>query len=74
MYPLKLNWGRIGSVLAATIAAGVAMFPAWADTPAMSLLIKFPVGLLAVAAILRFMAPEVLSWAIHCLSISDSRN
>jgi O-antigen/teichoic acid export membrane protein len=57
--PLQIAWGRLGFALAAVVALAIGMYPAWSPTPVLSLLFKLPVGLLAVAAILKFLAPEV---------------
>ena len=37
------------------------MIPAWSGNPALSLTLKFPVGIAAAVAVLRISAPEWLS-------------
>lgn len=73
LYPLKVKWGRLGVALGATIAAGVAMFPAWTAAPVMSLLLKLPVGIAVVIGIFALIAPEILFWACRYLGASVRR-
>lgn len=63
LYPLRLNWMRLGFVLVVVLVVGAVMSNAWASTPALSLLLKLPTGILAVIIVFKMGAPEVLSWA-----------
>lgn len=63
LYPLQISWRKMGMVLSGILVLAVLMHPAWADHPGKSLILKFPVGFLAVLGILKWVAPEVLSWA-----------
>jgi O-antigen/teichoic acid export membrane protein len=56
--PMPIPIFRLGLALLITICTGVFMAPAWAANPAASLVFKLPVGLLAVMAILRVIAPD----------------
>ena len=60
IYPLQLNWPRLGCVLAGSCFMAVIMFPAWASMPAISLLLKLPIGVVTTFVVLKFIAPEIL--------------
>ncbi len=57
--PLEIAWQRVGLTLGGVLVVGICMYPAWASMPVASLLLKLPVGALAVAVVLRFLAPEL---------------
>ncbi len=63
-YPLHLNWSRLIIVLVGTTAMGFIMSPAWLSEPILSLLLKFPVGVLVVIIIIKIIAHDVLRWLI----------
>lgn len=73
IYPLQLNGRRLGLVLAGVLVTGISMFPAWGSTPTLSLLLKLPVGALAVVAVFRLIAPEVLLWASRQSAVAIRR-
>jgi O-antigen/teichoic acid export membrane protein len=56
--PLRIGWGRLLPVLAGIAAAGVVGAPAWLPSPAASLAVKLPVGMAAVAVVVRLVAPD----------------
>lgn len=60
IYPLQLNWPRLGCVLAGNCLMASFMFPAWASMPTTSLLLKLPVGVVTTILVLKFVAPEIL--------------
>jgi O-antigen/teichoic acid export membrane protein len=60
MYPLKLNWSRLGGVLVGSCFMAILMFPAWASTPVASLLLKLPIGVVTTMIVLKCVAPEIL--------------
>jgi O-antigen/teichoic acid export membrane protein len=60
IYPLQLNWARLGCVLAGSCFMAILMFPAWASTPVASLLLKLPIGVVLTIIVLKFVAPEIL--------------
>lgn len=61
IYPLKLNWPRLGCVLAGSCFMAVLMCPAWASTPVVSLLLKLPIGVVTSLIVLKCVMPEILS-------------
>lgn len=60
IYPLQLNWPRLGVVLVGNCFMAILMFPAWASTPTISLLLKFPVGIVATIIALKVIVPETV--------------
>ncbi len=56
--PMPIHWKRLGLCLLMVVAAGVIMSPAWADNPLLSLLAKFPTGLLMSILLVRVIAPD----------------
>jgi O-antigen/teichoic acid export membrane protein len=63
LYRLELDVGRVSAVLAGVLAAGFAMSPAWSNDPISSLLLKFPIGLIAAFLVVWLLAPGILPWA-----------
>lgn len=61
-YPLQLNWRRLAFGLSITMIMGMTIAQAWAATSIPSLLLKFPIGLLATIVLLKIVAPELLPW------------
>jgi len=61
LFPLKLRKGRVCLVLGAIVIAGVLMQHPWSQIPWVSLVLKFPVGVLAAICVLKVMSPELLS-------------
>jgi O-antigen/teichoic acid export membrane protein len=59
LYPLQLNWLRLTGVFAGSLLLAILMFPPWAETPATSLMLKLPVGIVVTLVILVTIAPEV---------------
>lgn len=60
IYPLQLNWLRLGGVLAGSCFMAILMFPAWASTPTLSLLLKLPIGIMTTIIAIRVVAPEIV--------------
>jgi O-antigen/teichoic acid export membrane protein len=68
-YPLRLNWKRLGIMLTGIVIIATGMYPAWANAPSLSLMLKLPFGVLIVSIVLKIMAPEVLPWVYTFLSM-----
>ncbi|MNY28229.1 hypothetical protein D3C86_1621900 [compost metagenome] len=68
--PIRISWWRITISLVLGLVFGVVLFPAWASIPSLSLLLKFPVGILATLLIFRVVAPEFLLWAQRRLGVA----
>ena len=60
LFPIQLRTIRLTGIIFAILILGVLMQSAWSDTPWISLLIKFPVGLMVALQVFEFMAPNVL--------------
>ena len=58
---LPVPWKVLGASAAVSLAAGMVMIPPWSGNPALSLILKFPAGVAASAAVLRISAPEWFS-------------
>lgn len=59
IYPLKVNWFKLGCIVSGLTLSALFMFPAWAANPGVSILMKLPIGILIVLIVTRFIAPEV---------------
>jgi O-antigen/teichoic acid export membrane protein len=57
-FRLPVPWGRLAAAGGLALAAGVAMMAPWSAGPIRSLLLKFPVGVAAAAAIAWIVAPD----------------
>jgi O-antigen/teichoic acid export membrane protein len=57
--PLQIAWQRVALTLVGIVALAIVMYPPWSAVPILSLLLKLPVGLLAVVIVLNFLAPEL---------------
>ena len=55
---LVVPWERLAAAAGLALAAGVAMHLPWAGTAALSLALKFPVGVVCAAALMRITAPD----------------
>ena len=62
VFPVNFRSLRLIFLICGMIALGLYMFPAWTNSPATSLLIKFPIGFMASIIILRLFEPEGLNW------------
>ena len=60
LFPLQLHWPRLGSLLFLTFLIGLIMIQPWSPTPALSLLFKFPAGVVAAMGLAWCTAPEAL--------------
>src|SRR3989304_1545447 len=58
---LPVPWKVLGASAAVSLAAGMVMIPPWSGNPALSLILKFPAGVAASAAVRGRLAPEGLS-------------
>ena len=58
---LPVPWKLLGASAAVSLAAGMVMIPPWSGSPALSLILKFPVGVAAAATVLRISAREWFS-------------
>lgn len=56
--PIPINWPRLGLCLLIALIAGMTLSLAWADNPLISLLIKFPIGLLVTVLLIVLIAPD----------------
>lgn len=72
-YPLQVIWSRLMVILTGTVMMGIVMSPAWANSPVLSLLLKLPVGTLAVVIAARIVAPEALTGVIRKIVLVISR-
>ncbi len=69
-YRLVLPWGRLAGAGAAALAAGIPMTAPWAEGPAASLALKFPVGLLCGAVMMWIVAPD---WIRRIPALASAR-
>jgi O-antigen/teichoic acid export membrane protein len=75
LYPVKLRTFRLTIILFSIVILGMLMRPAWYSTPWISLLIKFPVGLMAAFLVFEYMAPNIIrSLTQKYLAKLSSRN
>ncbi len=58
---LPVPWKVLGASAAVSLAAGMVMILPWSGNPALSLVLKFPVGVAAAAAVFRISAREWFS-------------
>lgn len=64
-FPLTMRPWRLVLALAVLAVMGLFMHLPWQPNPAVSLAVKFPVGVLLAAALLRFLAPRTLHNALE---------
>jgi O-antigen/teichoic acid export membrane protein len=57
-YHLPVPWARLAGAGVTAFIAGVAMFGPWAVHPALSLFLKFPVGVACAAFLMWIVAPD----------------
>ena len=55
---LVVPWGRLALGAMFTFGAGIVMIPPWMGSPLWSLVVKFPVGVVCAAILLRLFAPD----------------
>lgn len=65
--PLPVAWLRLTLGLLVALSAGILMGPGWLESPLLSLLGKFPVGLLVSALLLFVIAPDWFKRAFNRL-------
>jgi O-antigen/teichoic acid export membrane protein len=58
---LPIPWKVLGASAAVSLVSGMVMIPPWSGNPALSLTLKFPVGVAALVAVLRISAREWFS-------------
>ncbi|MCC8995078.1 MAG: lipopolysaccharide biosynthesis protein [Candidatus Contendobacter sp.] len=58
MLLIPVNWRRLGLCLLLALGVGISMSPAWIENPLLSLLGKFPVGVLVAVFLIWMIAPD----------------
>jgi O-antigen/teichoic acid export membrane protein len=69
VFPLGIQWLKLGAIVTAVFLIGSVMTFAWNGSPITSLALKFPVGLITSFLVFRFIAP---SWTDAALKIFKS--
>ncbi len=64
-FPLPMDYKKAVIVGTPLVAAGLIMFPPWSATPAISLAMKVPAGIILVVAVLFTMAPQWVRGLTH---------
>ncbi len=72
-FPVNFRSLRLIFIICGVIALGLYMFPAWTNSPATSLLIKFPIGVMACIMILKLFEPEGLNWIFLRFALAIKR-
>ena len=57
-YRLELTWPRLAAVLVIVIGAGLVMIPPWSRVAPLSIVIKFPVGVMISVLVAWIIAPD----------------
>lgn len=65
LLPMPIESGRLIPALILSLISGAAMSPPWHSHPLLSLLFKFPIGLLLIVLLLRIIAPD---WYLRALA------
>jgi O-antigen/teichoic acid export membrane protein len=57
-FRMVLDWNRLGATVVVVVVAGYLLAPPWHTVPPLSLLMKFPVGVMVALAVAWWTAPD----------------